>query len=91
MKCSKAVWNDEKNCFEWVTVDVVTNFTMGECRICVPHKTFVDMMKIIGDEDFTILQNEDSMTIDIYGENFRNTIKGIDALEFPANGGNFEN
>jgi len=86
MKCNMAKWNDEGT-FDWETIDVVADFKLGECYICVPRNTFVDMMKVVGDEEFTITEDKANMTMIVTGKNFKNTIKGLDAMEFPKDGG----
>jgi hypothetical protein len=86
MKCSVAIQNEE-GLFDWQTIEVVTDFKLGECYICVPRNTFIDMMKLIGDEKFTITEDKTTMTMIVTGENFKNTIKGLDAMEFPKDGG----
>mgnify|MGYP001396176154 CR=1 FL=1 len=86
MKCSVAIQNDD-GLFDWQTIEVVADFKLGECYICVPRNTFVDMMKVIGDEEFTITEDKTTMIMIIAGKNFKNTIKGLDAMEFPKDGG----
>jgi len=60
----------------------------GECFTCVPRNTFVDVLQSINNEYFQMSQGKDNILI-INGKDFKNTIKCIDAREFPLSKGDW--
>ncbi|MBT4332697.1 MAG: hypothetical protein HOD64_05405, partial [Candidatus Cloacimonetes bacterium] len=55
------------------------------CNICVPRDVFVDTIILLSNEgeDFTIAQDDETMSMIISTKNSKTTIKGIDKKEFP--------
>jgi hypothetical protein len=79
MKCSMAELEDDG--FHWTTFEFEN--ISGSCCICVPRNTFVDIMQNIDNEEFAITEDLTRMTMYISGKNFKNSLNGIDAQEFP--------
>ena len=57
----------------------------GDCNICVPRNAFIDTIILLSNEgeDFTITQDDETMSMIISTSNSKTTIKGIDKEEFP--------
>jgi len=58
----------------------------GSCNICVPRDMFVDILQMLDKEPFTITEDLSRMTMHIESENFKNSIRGMNAQEFPGTG-----
>ena len=57
----------------------------GDCNICVPRDVFGDTIILLSNEgeDFSIAQDDETMSMIISTKNSKTTIKGIDKKEFP--------
>jgi len=61
----------------------IENVIGGCIDICVPRDAFVDTLNLLDTDKFVLVQDNESMILEIRGENFVTKIKGIDSAEFP--------
>ena len=57
----------------------------GDCDICVPRDSFIDIVTLLDNEgdNFTITQDNESMSMIIKSRDSKMVLKGIDSQDFP--------